>query len=67
MRQRWCTRVAASATPVRFELQARLDVLMGGKAAEEIIFGRENVGQPPDGAEARMDLLEREAKSPPPL
>lgn len=26
-----------------FELQARLDVLMGGKAAEELIFGPENV------------------------
>merc|ERR1719159_2404805 len=26
-----------------FELQARLEVLMGGKAAEEIIFGSQNV------------------------
>merc|ERR1740133_840748 len=26
-----------------FELQARLDVLMGGKAAEELIFGPKNV------------------------
>ncbi|CAE8729423.1 unnamed protein product, partial [Polarella glacialis] len=26
-----------------FELQARLDVLMGGKAAEELVFGKENV------------------------
>jgi len=26
-----------------FELEARLDVLMGGKAAEELIFGTENV------------------------
>merc|ERR1712048_1461823 len=39
----WSVRDSEKFSDRLFELQARLDMIMGGRAAEEIVFGRKNI------------------------